>query len=203
LTEEGFLKGQETHSYLAFVRHFGGLKMRFFNGHETFEPQLSSIHKASVRPFGGLTMGLFKGHETLGWRIYGFISCNFSSFWRTEKPIPAVSLNFTIHVNWFHISHSSTFWQNANVILQGLWDTRIKCILLQLSYYSVFSGLKLLFLKRPETLGSTLRGHLWSHIRHYRELKTRFLARRETLGYRYMCFVKAFLVITLPENTIP
>jgi hypothetical protein len=33
-------------------------------------------------------------------------------------------------------------------------------------------------------------------------LKTRFLVRRETLGYRYMCFVKAFFGITLPEITI-
>jgi hypothetical protein len=51
LTEETFLKWHE--------------KMRFFNGLETLDPQVSSILKATVRPFGGLTMIFFKVHETL------------------------------------------------------------------------------------------------------------------------------------------
>jgi heme oxygenase len=44
LTEESFLKGHETlypwlsSIYRESVRHFGGLKMSFFNGHETLEP---------------------------------------------------------------------------------------------------------------------------------------------------------------------
>jgi hypothetical protein len=37
----------------------------------------------------------------------------------------------------------------------------------------------------------------------FRALKKRFLAHRDTLGYRYMVSVKTFLVITLPEITIP
>jgi hypothetical protein len=44
---------------------------------------------------------------------------NFSSFWRPEKAIPAVSLNPPIQGNWFHVIHSSTFWKVENVILQG------------------------------------------------------------------------------------
>jgi hypothetical protein len=48
------------------VRHFGGLKLRFFNGYVTLDLQECSIHKASVRPFGGLTMRFFKIHVTLG-----------------------------------------------------------------------------------------------------------------------------------------
>jgi hypothetical protein len=60
-TEEGFLKGHENLYPLlssnngSSVRHFGGLKMRFFIDQETLDPQVSSIHKASVRPFDGLT----------------------------------------------------------------------------------------------------------------------------------------------------
>jgi hypothetical protein len=72
LTEEGFLKGNETlYTYLtsinrASVGHFGGLKVSFFNVILTLDLQVSSIHKASFRPFGGLTMRFFKIHETLG-----------------------------------------------------------------------------------------------------------------------------------------
>jgi len=40
--------------------------------------------------------------------------------------------------NWFHVSHCSIFWQHESVILLGLWDPRIKAILLSLNYYSVF-----------------------------------------------------------------
>jgi hypothetical protein len=44
-----------------------------------------------------------------------------------------------------------------------------------------FGGLKMRFLKRPETLGSTLRDYLWAHNLHFRGPKTLFLALRETL----------------------
>jgi hypothetical protein len=44
----------------------------------------------------------------------------FLSFWLPEKAIPAVSLNPPFQGNWFHVSYSSTFWKNENVILQGL-----------------------------------------------------------------------------------
>jgi hypothetical protein len=54
------------------VRHFGGLKVRFFKVRETLDPLVSGIHKASVRPADGLTMRFFKGHETLSWRLHVF-----------------------------------------------------------------------------------------------------------------------------------
>jgi hypothetical protein len=42
----------------------------------------------------------------------------FSSFWRPEKAIPAMSLNPPNEANWLHVNHSSTFWLLQNVILQ-------------------------------------------------------------------------------------
>jgi hypothetical protein len=45
---------------------------------------------------------------------------NFSTFWQPEKAIRAVSLNPPFQGNWFHVSHSSPFWQRENVILQRL-----------------------------------------------------------------------------------
>jgi hypothetical protein len=45
-----------------FLRPKNGI----FNGHETLDPQASSIHKTSVRRFGGLTMRFCKEHVTLG-----------------------------------------------------------------------------------------------------------------------------------------
>jgi hypothetical protein len=70
-----------THSInSASVRHFGGLKVRFFKGRVTLDPQVSSVQKASVRPFGGLTMRFFKGHGTLGGRLTWLPMSNFSSF---------------------------------------------------------------------------------------------------------------------------
>jgi hypothetical protein len=56
-----------THSVnTASVLQFGGLKVRFFKGRVTLDPQVSSIHKAFVRLFGSLTMRFFKVHENLG-----------------------------------------------------------------------------------------------------------------------------------------
>jgi hypothetical protein len=40
---------------------------------------------------------------------------HFSSFWWSEKAIPAVSLNPPTLDNWFHVNHSSTFWQHENI----------------------------------------------------------------------------------------
>jgi hypothetical protein len=58
------------------------------------------------------------------------------------------------------------------------------------------------FLKRPETLGSTLSGHIRTYIRHFRGLKTPLLALHKLSSTGTLDFVKAFFVITLPENTI-
>jgi hypothetical protein len=44
--------------------------------------------------------------------------CNFSSFCRPEKAIPAVSLDPPIQANWLHINHCSTFLLFENVIVQ-------------------------------------------------------------------------------------
>jgi hypothetical protein len=69
LTKEGYPWGMipSNHSVnRASVRQFGGLKLRFFKGRETLDPQVSSIHKSFVRAFGSLTMIFFKVHETLG-----------------------------------------------------------------------------------------------------------------------------------------
>jgi hypothetical protein len=69
LAKEGYPRGLR-HSAdcinCVSVRRFGGLKVRFFKGRVSLDPEVSSIYKASVRPFGGLTMRIFKGHETLG-----------------------------------------------------------------------------------------------------------------------------------------
>jgi hypothetical protein len=59
--------------------------LRFLKGRETFDPQVSSIHRASVRPFGGLTMKFFKGHETLGWRLHVFRWATFRHFGGLKK----------------------------------------------------------------------------------------------------------------------
>jgi hypothetical protein len=44
---------------------------------------------------------------------------NFSSLWRPEKAISAVSLNPPIQANWLHVNHCSTFWLLENVIVQS------------------------------------------------------------------------------------
>jgi hypothetical protein len=41
---------------------------------------------------------------------------NFSSFWRPEKAIPAVSLNPAIQAAWLHFNHCSAFWLLEYVI---------------------------------------------------------------------------------------
>jgi hypothetical protein len=45
---------------------FWGHEMRFLNGHEILDPSVSGIHEVSVRHFDGLKMKFFKGHEKLG-----------------------------------------------------------------------------------------------------------------------------------------
>jgi hypothetical protein len=85
---EGFLKGMRPSNHSinrGSVRHFSGLKMRFFKGRVTLDPQVSSIHKASVRPFGGLRMSFFKGHETFEWRIQGSRCVTFRHFGGLKK----------------------------------------------------------------------------------------------------------------------
>jgi hypothetical protein len=159
----------------------------------SIDAKVSSIHKASVRSFGSLKIRCSWVKKT--W----FPMSNFSSFWRPEKAIRDVSLNPPFQGNWFHVSHSSPLWQHENVILQVTLGWRVTWYNSATIQY--FVGLIMQFLKCPETLGSTLRGHLWANFRHFRCLKTRFLARCETLCYRYMGLVKAFLVITLPKNT--
>jgi hypothetical protein len=50
LVKEGYPRGlrPSTHSInSAYIRHFGGLKVSFFKGRVTLDPQVSSIHKAS------------------------------------------------------------------------------------------------------------------------------------------------------------
>jgi hypothetical protein len=54
----------------AFVAIWGH-EMGFLNCHETLNPLVSGNHKASVRHFGGLKMKFFKGHENLGCRKHG------------------------------------------------------------------------------------------------------------------------------------
>jgi hypothetical protein len=58
------LKGHET---LGSVCHFRLPESEIFEGRETLDPQVHSIHRTSVWPFGSLTMRFFKGHETLGY----------------------------------------------------------------------------------------------------------------------------------------
>jgi hypothetical protein len=125
---------------------------------------------------------------------------NSSSFWRPENAIAAVFLNPPLHCNCLHICHCSTFWEHEKCFFKGheTLGSIASCFHWSTVQYS--GGLKMRFLKRPEP---SAQGPLWAHIRHFRGLKTQFLVRRETLGYGYMGFVKAFLVITFPEDMIP
>jgi len=86
--------------------------MRLFNCHETLDPSVSIIHKASIRSFGGLKMRFFVSWDL--WLKNMFPLTKFSSFWRLEKAIPAVSLYPSLLGNWFHVKHCSTFWQHEN-----------------------------------------------------------------------------------------
>jgi hypothetical protein len=59
--------------------------MRFFNGHETLEPQVSSIHKASVPPFVGLTMGLLRFMRVLDEEYMAYSPATFRNFGGLKK----------------------------------------------------------------------------------------------------------------------
>jgi hypothetical protein len=75
LSKEVYPKGMRpsTHSInSASVRYFGGLKVSFFKGRETLDPQVSSIHKVSVRPFVILTMSFS--------RVMRFLAEDYMSF---------------------------------------------------------------------------------------------------------------------------
>ena len=124
----------------------------------------------------------------------------FSSLWRIENAIPAVSWNPRLEDNWLQDRHSSGSWQTENEILQvswyagikGIllslryssafwrpektipqlsWDSRLKFMQLRLSYNIHFGDLKMRFLEGREILSSSVHGFSWKRLKHFGDLK--------------------------------
>ena len=106
----------------------------------------------------------------------------FSSLWRPENAIPAVSWNPRLEDNWLQDRHSSGSWQTENEILKchEMLESKVSCFRCFTLLH--FEGLKKRFLNCPETLGSNLCSFRLSYNIHFGDLKMRFLEGREILS---------------------
>jgi hypothetical protein len=106
---------------------------------------------------------------------------NFSSFWRPEKAIPAVSLNPPIKANCLHDNNCSTFLLFENVILQRFKRSSVQGYLgfIQIQLIIMATRKKdSLIVLRPSAQGYVANCDLI--IGNFCGLKTLFIVRRET-----------------------
>jgi hypothetical protein len=140
------------------VRHFGGLKVRFFKGRQTLDPQVSSIHKFSVKnlvawqwDFSRVMRLLAEDYMTSDEQLFVILaawkseSCRvvkFSNLGQLTSCQPLLDILATSKCD------SSKVYETLR--------SRVSCFHLDTIRY--YGDLKKTFLNRPETFGGRLRG---------------------------------------------